>query len=381
MNARVARRVVLAVAVLASLWSFVPLAPGRTRNPSYPARGITFIFDQQAKVNAMSVWLPGGARGDAAPPEAALRPGGSEVVPGVGCCAVLLGDKPTDVLRALGEPSLRRRFPAIVDLIYEHVWVRVSHHRVFEICTSREDARTPEGIGIGSSRAEAVEAYGKRQEVAEAPNAGGEGRITVPVELRELGSAWHSRAARVVFLALVVSLIVCLFLTSLPRGPAWGIVALACVCGWIGYPTAWALWDVLAGLPVRVALSDLRAWAQSPFARPSVVAALIGLFLGGRLAARARRRSPALVCTFAGLGATVAGTLADGVAVAVQPPPPPILALLWGEPWNPLTRSALPSLTMAICLLLLASQQTRWWQTTRVALGIEVPPLGENAAP
>lgn len=125
---------------------------------------------------------------------------------------------------------------------------------------------------------------------------------------------------------------------------------------------------------VDLTLERLRAWLAAPIPAVYAVAALVGLFVAGRLAARRRRLSNIGVYVLAGLGAVAAGTIAGTIRVALHPNGPPIALLAWAhEAWNPLTQAALPSLALAACFLLVGWQRERWWQATQLALGLDRP--------
>lgn len=405
------RRLALIVAVLASLWSFVPIPGGGGTMPSltglpYWARGINFLLDRQGRVEVIEVRSPRRAWEVVLPSQEAPRPGEKDVVGGVGCCGVRLGDTEEAVVQALGEPAMRSPFAPHTQLVYEHVWVRLREQKVSTVCTCRQGAATPEGVGIGSSREDVIKAYGPlEQDSKRAPDVPNGVATSGSVQMLSFGVAWHSRAAGVVFVALFVSLVICLLLRLVPRGPVWAMVVLACVGAWIAYPVARAvvsvrfhgfLWSVsdwvargyYAFPDVRCTLLDpfvfsLKAWLRAPLPTVHALAALLGLFVAGRLALRWFRVSDAAAYLAALSGAVLLGTAVPALWVALMPARPRIVQVLRGPwTWQPLTAAALPSLALACCLLLVACQRKRWWETARLALGLDRPrgePSGTKA--
>ena len=402
-----ARRLALGVLALVSLWSFVPVAVDveRVLPVRYAAIGLSFHVDRHHVVKAISVEGRRRIRSTKEPPDKPARPGTTEIVPGVGACRVMLDDTQEAVVAAVGAPTRDRRTALhthrFAHLIYEDLFITLKDDRVTSIVTSREDARTPEGIGVGSSRQQVAQAYGRRErEMLGRAKEGEEMAGTVvsqaPLTTSVTGAAWHSRAAGAIFYDLITSLVGCLTLSLAPRRRAWAGILLACAGTWVGVCVGIAVWGIVSLMVPQMwswirygsSLFVLEKWVflkdMVRFLVASVrwssrdvviVAGLVGLFVAGRVAVRRLHLSGGRVYLLCCLGAVVFGT---GARVLVNALQPHILTVLYQHRGNLLTNAAVPCLALSVCFLVVASQRTRWWENVRSALGM--PPLQEKDA-
>lgn len=140
-------------------------------------QGVAFGIDERGQVESVKVFLPGrfeveehngktvlvehlpAPDAPTADEARAPRPGPEEIVPGVGCCGVKLGDDRDAVESALGPPFTRRGWPTDETWHYKGLALSLCRGRVVAVVASRAGPRTPEGVGVGSTVQEARGAY------------------------------------------------------------------------------------------------------------------------------------------------------------------------------------------------------------------------------
>lgn len=332
------------------------------------SRGIAFALDGQGRVAAVRVFraIRRVRRRREEAVEQAPRPGEAEIVPGVGCCGVKLGDSPRRVQQVLGTPLAYGE--GRDDLEYAGLTVEFFGGHVDELTTRRSRARTAEGIGVGSTREEIVGAYGALHETQVSAR-----RST---QLTKLTSA----AAAMAFFAFLSAVTACLLVGLWEGAPAPVSAVLACI------GAALAMWLIV--VPTLVVhlfvigepMSSLGEGFLTELARtdpfwgfrPAV--AVVGLFAAGRAGSALLRLRPhrVYVCGIVGAGAAV--TLLYTCALFAPPPLPSVWHGLrqW---WLPglLMHGMVPGAVLAACFLALARQRRRWWRPVLRALALPEP--------
>ena len=402
MKAPRTRRFVLAALVLASLWSFVPVPVGDEPilllPVCYDHLGLYFFLSRGKAVTAVGVEAPD----DSPSPEGALdgraRPSAQEVIPGVGACRVLIGETDEVVIRTLGPAALTRCMDSCSWMIYEDLSITLEAGRVISIVTSRGEARTPEGIGVGSGRDEMRRVYaarGRESGPGARPEQEGNGAAAdsitcAPVQNVATGWAWHSQAASAVLGGLFASLLACLCLSLAPRRHVWSVLLAVCIGTWVGVYLGTALWWLILDVwfwiqgsggcpftPEENPFFTVTVWSLMAESRRSsqdvvILAGVVGLFAVGRVAIRWLRLCERGAYPLCCLGAVVSATAVRALVNVLRSRPPYILTLLSPARGNLVTRGVIPSLALSVCFLVVASQRTRWWEAVRSVLGLPV---------
>ena len=385
---RLLRLAPLGLVLLAGVWGFIPyrLPP---ESAGYPAKGVLFWFSERWRVETVIVhWPRRPGRTFLKDLAGARRPGRDEILPGVGCCGIMLGDSAQSVCAA-GEAPTEPNVGMVVPLNGGEVLVHVSVKGVGVIETAKRSARTPEGIGVGSRVRDVLAAYGpewKDRIGAYGPPEDDADEAEWEEEARyRLGFGWLRKAAIAGAVALIASLVSCLSLSALSREPSWGLFALGhfflWTLVWMGVLLNYTPFlDEPYADDVRVPLDFIvRMWFKIPLLAGIFLAAFVGFFAAGRLASRVLGRFAAAVYAAGVLGAAVAGTLAGlfalnlgrRVYVTIEYATPAACGEML------LKGAVIPSTVLALCFLLVACQRTRWWETLRLALRLDRPQLEE----
>ncbi len=353
-------------------------------------RGVAFGIDAQGRVRSVKVFRRErftveeregrtvlsehlGFPGESPPGDEALaqapRPGPAEIVPGVGACGARLGDAPDAIELALGPPFTRRGRGSDETWHYDGLALSLRRGRVDAVVVTRAAPRTPEGIGVGSTEPEARGAYGALRKFGAA----------VMLEERQDPRELVARVVGTAWWGLVASVCACLLVGLRERGATPTVVLLACagvtlfVWGWaLLFPVSWGI----GGGDFRGHLSERLAalFRVDPFAGAWPAAAVLGMFLTGRLASRLSGRRERVVFACAVLGAGLCATLLYASTLLARPTLPSGWADVreWGA-LGLLAFGALPGMVLAGCFLGLASQRRKWWRPVLRALALPEP--------